>query len=294
MQYINKRGYRSLVYRCGVILRGCIGTFAEAPRCASFVLIYDQPQIMCSVVLLLRPEHDWPLILAANRDEMRARPWKPPARHWPDRENVVAGLDELAGGSWLGLNDAGVLAAVMNRVGSLGPAPDRRSRGELVLEALDHDAARDAAEALAELDPAAYRSFNLVIADRYEAFWLRNLGGNGEGNIDVAKIPPGVSMLTASDLNDPESARIRTYLPKFRDARPPDPDADDWAAWAQLLADRGDGNIERAMNVNSEIGFGTVSSALIALPSDTREDQKPIWRFAAGAPDKVPFESVAL
>ena len=40
------------------------------------------------------------------------RPWKAPARHWPDRPNVVAGLDELAGGSWLGMNDEGVVAAV--------------------------------------------------------------------------------------------------------------------------------------------------------------------------------------
>jgi len=250
---------------------------------------------MCSVVLLIRPEHDWPFILAANREEMRARPWQPPARHWPDRPNVVAGLDELAGGTWLGLNDAGVVAAVMNRVGSLGPAADKRSRGELVLEALDHDAARDAAEALAELDPAAYRSFNLVIADRYETFWLRNLGVDG-GNIDVEKLPPGVSMLTAYDLNDPASARIRNYLPQFQQARPPDPAANDWAVWARLLADRGGGNgdIEGAMNVATEIGFGTVSSALIALPSDVRPELNPVWRFAAGAPDRVPFEAVTL
>lgn len=250
---------------------------------------------MCTVVMLMRPEHDWPLILGANRDEMRERPWKPPARHWADRPNVVAGLDELAGGSWLGVNDAGVVAAVMNRVGSLGPAPNRRSRGELVLEALDHGAARDAAEALAELDPVAYRSFNLVIADRYEAFWLRNLGGDGDaGDIDVEKIPSGVSMFTAYDRNDLRSARIRNYLPQFQSARVPDPEANDWAVWARLLADRGGGNgdIEGAMNVTTDVGFGTVSSALIALPSDSRPELKPIWRFAAGAPDRASFEAV--
>ena len=68
---------------------------------------------MCTLVLLRRPGHDWPLVLAANRDEMIDRPARPPARHWPDRPEVVAGLDELAGGSWLGLNDHGVVAGIL-------------------------------------------------------------------------------------------------------------------------------------------------------------------------------------
>ena len=49
---------------------------------------------MCSVIFLRRPDDAWPLILAANRDEMLSRPWKAPARHWPDRPEIVAGLDE--------------------------------------------------------------------------------------------------------------------------------------------------------------------------------------------------------
>ena len=85
---------------------------------------------MCTLVILRRPDHRWPVLIGANRDEMIDRPWQPPGRHWPDRPDVVAGLDALAGGSWLGVNDWGVAAAVLNRHGSLGPAPDRRSRGE--------------------------------------------------------------------------------------------------------------------------------------------------------------------
>src|SRR2546422_7569338 len=91
---------------------------------------------MCTLVILRRPDHRWPVLIGANRDEMIDRPWQPPGRHWPDRPEVVAGLDALAGGSWVGINDWGVAAAVLNRHGSLGPMPDRRSRGELVLEAL--------------------------------------------------------------------------------------------------------------------------------------------------------------
>ncbi|MBT3810853.1 MAG: hypothetical protein HOF99_15230, partial [Rhodospirillaceae bacterium] len=63
---------------------------------------------MCTLVILRRPGHSWPLLIAANRDEMIDRAWQSPARHWPDREDVVGGLDELAGGTWLALNDNGV------------------------------------------------------------------------------------------------------------------------------------------------------------------------------------------
>jgi uncharacterized protein with NRDE domain len=131
---------------------------------------------MCTVVLLRRPGHDWPLIIAANRDEMADRPSAAPSRHWPDRDNVTAGLDKLAGGTWIGVNDDGVVAAALNRVGGLGPHPEFRSRGELPLEALDHAEAKVAAEALSNLEPGAYRPFNLIVADAFDAFWLRGTG----------------------------------------------------------------------------------------------------------------------
>src|SRR6266481_2211198 len=131
---------------------------------------------MCSVVILRRPGDPWPVLLAANRDEMNDRPWLPPGRHWPDRPWVVAGLDRQAGGSWLGLNDHGLVAGVMNRAGSLGPAAGKRSRGELVLEALDHADALEAAEALRALEPRAYRPFNMIVVDNRDAFWIRNAG----------------------------------------------------------------------------------------------------------------------
>ena len=187
---------------------------------------------MCSVVILRRPGHDWPVLLGANRDEMSQRPWLPPGRHWPDRPWVVAGLDQQAGGSWLGLNDHGLVAGIMNRPQSLGPAAGKRSRGELVLDALDHADAREAAAALAELDPEAYRPFNLILADNTEAFWVRHAGAR----IDAAAIPPGLSMLTAHDLNDAAgSRRIAHFLPLFRAAPAPDPAAGDWRAWQALL-----------------------------------------------------------
>lgn len=242
---------------------------------------------MCTIVILFRPGHDWPLVLGANRDERIDRPWRPPARHWPDRPNVVAGRDEIAGGTWLGLNDEGVVATVANRRGTLGPAPGKRSRGELPLMALDHDDAARAARAIAALDGAPWRPFNLVIADARGAFWLRR--GAASTTIESRPLAPGVSMLTAGELNDPESPRIRAHLDCFRDAPPPDPDGDDWRAWEALLASR-EGEGAAAMTLGPDGGFGTVSSALIALSADGRR----FWRFAPGPPDHTPFTVLTI
>ena len=237
---------------------------------------------MCTVVFLRRPDHHWPLILAANRDEMEGRPWLPPGRHWQDRPEIVAGMDELAGGSWLGINDTGVVAGVLNRKDSLGPDPDLRSRGELVLEALDHADAVDAAEALAELSPGAWRSFNLFIADNRDAYWLRSRGP-GTKRVDLMEIPEGISMLTAWDLNAPSSIRTQHYRPQFEAAASPDPEKSDWAAWEELMmskaSEAGSGPSE-AMHVTSDRGFGTLSSSLIALETPSVTNSRKIWRFS--------------
>lgn len=248
---------------------------------------------MCTLVILRRPAHPWPVLVAANRDEMAGRPWKAPGRHWSDRPDVVAGLDQLAGGSWLGMNDVGVVAAILNRVGTLGPEAGKRSRGELVLDALDHADAVDAAAALAELDGRAYRPFNMLVADNRDAFWLRADGG---ARVQLHPVAEGLHMLTAQELDDDTSPRIRAYRPRFLAAPIPDPAAGAWDGWTGLLADGGgaeDGEEVAAMCFRRESGFGTVSSSLIALPAIGSEDA-PVWRFAAGRPDGTPYMPIAL
>jgi uncharacterized protein with NRDE domain len=249
---------------------------------------------MCTLVLLRRPGHHWPLILGANRDEMRDRPWRAPGRHWPDRPNVVAGLDELAGGSWLGINNYGVFAAILNRVGTLGPAAGKRSRGELVLDALDHADAVAAAAALADIEPDSYRPFNLVVADNRDAFWLAH---RGRGPVALTRVGAGLHMLTARELDDPASPRIRRYRERFAAPPPPDPGSDDWQAWQALLEDETPGpdeGPESAMRFSRPDGFGTVSSTLLALPA-MGEKIQPAGRFAslAGQPSGwQPFGTV--
>ncbi len=256
---------------------------------------------MCTLVTLRRPDHDWPLIVATNRDEMLNRPWKPPARHWRDRNNVTAGQDELAGGTWLGLNDDGLIAGVLNRTGSLGPDPNLRSRGELPLEALDHAEAEAVAEALFDLDPAAYRPFNLFVGDAREAFWIASVNEYGEPGMRLGDIPVGVSILSDCDLNDAASPRVARYLPEFHAAEAPtlseDPAQDDWSSWTRLLSARefdDDAGPKGAMNIERDDGFGTVCSSLIAIPSLALFPQKPRWVCDAGAPAQVPFEAVRL
>ncbi|HKK31049.1 MAG TPA: NRDE family protein [Alphaproteobacteria bacterium] len=247
---------------------------------------------MCTVVTLRRPGHEWPLLLAANRDEMRGRPWSPPGRHWPERPGVVAGRDHEAGGSWLGLNDDGVVAAILNRRGSLGSQSGKRTRGELVLMALDHSAAGAAAAALTRVNAGAYRSFNMAVADREQGFWLRGLG---DGAIECRPLPEGVGMLTAWDLNDTEmSERTNYYLPRFRAVPTPKPEAGDWSAWRELFESTetapGVRDPNGAMTVETDWGFGTVSRSLVALP----RQGKPIWQFASLYPKETPFRLVPL
>jgi len=246
---------------------------------------------MCTVVILRRPNHPWPIIIGANRDEMNNRPWRPPARHWEDRPNVVAGLDELAGGSWLGLNDEGLVAAILNRMGTLGPMSDKRSRGELVLDALDHADAVDAVETLGHLDPGAYRPFNMVIADNRDAFWLRADGLT----ITAIPLPEGVSMITAFDLNDPTDPRIREFRPFFEAANPPDPAIDDWKSWQYLLSAQAPPNVadrEAGLSFQLANGFGTRSSALLGLPAIGHYGVEPAFLFAEGAPSPTSYAAV--
>ena len=238
---------------------------------------------MCTLVIFRRPRHRWPVLIGANRDEMVDRPSKPPGRHWPDRPEVIAGLDMLAGGSWLGINDWGVAAAVLNRHGSLGPSPDRRSRGELVLEALDHADATAAAEALSDLDPEAYRTFNLIVADESHGFWLRHAGGPG---IELSPLKDGLSMIAAGDLDDLATRRLELALPAFRAWPTPDPDHDDWFGWQSLLGStRAPPNepATAAMRFRTG-GYGTVSSGLIALPARGEPERRPVFRFAEWLP----------
>jgi uncharacterized protein with NRDE domain len=228
---------------------------------------------MCSIILNITPDG---VFIGANRDEMVNRPWSPPGAYWPDLPGVVAGRDETAGGTWLGMNGRGVVTAVLNRHGSLGPAPGKRSRGELPLIALAQTTTADGAAAIAALDAGTYRSFNLVTADAGGAYFCAGLEA---GRPEVTKLNAGVWMITSGEPNDTRLARIARHLPKFQDAT--------WGHWPGLLGDAS-GPWESALNIPPRGGFGTVCSSVLALPKAGPAS----WLFAAGRPDAAEFRDV--
>jgi len=87
---------------------------------------------MCLLALALGVHADFPLVIAANRDEQWARPTLPlQAWRLPSGKTLYSGRDQEAGGTWLGFSEDGRVALLTNvRSGSL--APGERSRGELV------------------------------------------------------------------------------------------------------------------------------------------------------------------
>lgn len=205
---------------------------------------------------------------------MRDRPAQGPGRHWPDRPEVLGGLDVEAEGTWMAVNEAGVFATILNAKQSLGPAPGKRSRGELPLDALDFSAAADAAEALETLAPEAYRPFNLLIADASAVFLLQNDGAQVRRHL----VPPGLHMISHSNLNDPSDARVRWFRDVFDRTPPPDDPTklEPWAGWIDLMSARegeDPSNSLTAMTIRTDFGFQTRCTALVAL----REDHSPIW-----------------
>ena len=68
---------------------------------------------MCLIVLAWRVRPDFPLIVAANRDEFHARP-AARAAFWQDHPAILAGRDLEANGTWMGVTRSGRFAAVTN------------------------------------------------------------------------------------------------------------------------------------------------------------------------------------
>ena len=101
-------------------------------------------------------------------------------------------------------------------------------------------------------------------------------------------------MLTAFDLNDTASGRIDFFKPRFEAAPEPDVDLETGQAGSLLAStEHGPGTDSRdAMRIETDIGFGTLSSALVALPSVNFNHRKPVWLFANGAPGNAPYEPI--
>ena len=169
---------------------------------------------MCTLVTLRRPDLDWPVVIGTNRDESLIRSWKAPARHWPDRPKIVGGLDLAAGGTWLGINDYGVVAIILNRKRVSTSNVSWRSRGELPLKALNFGDALTASKAFVSVDPDVYQPFNLIVCDNKHMFWISYFRSKMKPEIKIEEVPVGLSMFTSGERIDINFPRIRYFLPK--------------------------------------------------------------------------------
>ena len=119
---------------------------------------------MCLILVAWRVHPDYPLVVAANRDEFFARP-AAEAAWWKDAKNVFAGRDLEAGGTWLGLGRDGRFAGLTNFRDPPRNRNDAPSRGALVADFLTGNESTAAALARLQAQGPRYNAFNLFVSD---------------------------------------------------------------------------------------------------------------------------------
>lgn len=179
---------------------------------------------MCLILLANRAHPDFDLLLAGNRDEFHARPSTAPGVF--DRNPVIhAGRDLEAGGTWMGRNAAGLVAALTNRRDPTGHVPPNAlSRGRIVHELLRRETPGAALEWIAAEDPHRYRPFNVVFGTAGEIYYF---GSPDSGSAHPGAVPPApprlleagyfaLSNSTLDDLSWPKVARSLRFFEKNR------------------------------------------------------------------------------
>lgn len=169
---------------------------------------------MCLILFAHKVHPEYPLVLAANRDEAYARSTAP-AAFWSDCPHIYAGRDLEQGGTWLGISRSGALAAVTNYRESSDAKTSTRSRGELVANYLR--GRQRATDYLARVrnDANAYNGFNLIAGDPDEIFYFSNRASR------AIAVSPGVHGLSNHLLDTPwpkveRGRKLMTELMQYR------------------------------------------------------------------------------
>ncbi|AQS40602.1 hypothetical protein Sps_05539 [Shewanella psychrophila] len=130
---------------------------------------------MCILFIALNKHPKYPLIVCANRDEFHHRPTEQ-AHFWQPNNEILAGKDLEAGGTWLGINRRGGFAALTNLRDPLRQQSEMRSRGELVLKSL---------EAHSQITPdwlkehgSHYNPFNLIYGDVSKLYCFNSIANS--------------------------------------------------------------------------------------------------------------------
>lgn len=212
---------------------------------------------MCTLLAVV-PKPGGVLQVAANRDEFLARPATPPQR-WPGAPAVLAPRDELAGGTWVGVNAHGLFVAVTNRHGAARDS-QRASRGQLVATALRAPSVEALHRSLAQLGTRDYNPFHLLYAD---AAGHAALTYSDAQSVQQRWLGPGLHLLTERSLGaGDDSARLAQAhaLLRGRDAVLP------LEAWGELLRVHGEPDPRDGTCLHAPaLGYGTRSSFLVQL-----------------------------
>ena len=155
---------------------------------------------MCLILFAHQMNRDYPLVVAANRDEFHQRPTQV-SRFWPEQPGILAGRDLQAGGTWMGINRNGRFAAVTNYRDPDQTRPAPRSRGDLVIDYLQEETS--ARQYLDEVSPLAnqYAGFNLLLAEGDQLWYFSNSGPSGTRG--PKQLPPGIYGLSNASLDTP-------------------------------------------------------------------------------------------
>lgn len=151
---------------------------------------------MCLIAFAHRVHPEFPLVVAANRDEFYTRP-SAPAAFWEDQPEILAGRDLECMGTWLGVTRSGRFAAVTNYRDPADARANAESRGTLVSRFLGGTAS--AAQFVAEIvaTAGAYRGFNLLASDGTDFYSYSNRAG------EPVRLEPGIYGLSNHLLNTP-------------------------------------------------------------------------------------------
>ena len=240
---------------------------------------------MCWIAVLFQVNTHYPLIVAANREESRTRPSQPPFR-WAGSPTVWAGRDELAGGTWLGVNATGLLAAVTNRplaADSDSGDATRRSRGLLCLDTLRCDSPASARAFFgAELSTRRFHPFNLLCASP-AAGWV----GTWQG--DVRDLAPGIHIVSNyGDVDDDTLPAVRAARGRIASLDLATPDVDDLFGRLGNVCAQTDQPFPLC---RADGDYGTVSSSLVAVTAD---GTVAAYWHAPGPPSEFAFVPVNL
>jgi uncharacterized protein with NRDE domain len=224
---------------------------------------------MCLIFIALEVHPDYPMVIAANRDEYYERP-SAPAAFWPDAPQLLAGRDLRAGGTWLGVTRSGRIAALTNYRQPEENHPNAPSRGNLVSDFLFSPEAPAAYLQRLSRNAQRYCGFNLLAGRGLDLYHYSNREGK------IRRLEPGIHGLSNHLLDTPwpKVEKGKQALRAVLAGGAIDPDEifnfllDRAPAPDELLPDTGVGlETERMLApiFISSPGYGTRSSTVILL-----------------------------